>query len=244
MKQTLRLSLLLLTISLGCCLPKSWCDAKEQVILVHGYGRSARAMNSMKRRFMAEGYLVHTMNYSSLTQSIEGIEDEVNQGIDQVLQAYPYRTHFVGHSLGGLLVRAYLGKRKPDRLGRVVLLGSPNQGTPAVDHLARKWWFGLIGSAAQSLSSSGSVFLSSLPQPTYPLGVIAGLSQRSFIRGAVFTGKHDGLVPLESTKVKGMQDFCVVRVNHTALRYHQPVFNHTVHFLKHGSFECPEARDY
>lgn len=221
---------------------RSTVEAREHVILVHGYGRSARAMKTMERRFVARGYVVHTMDYSTLTRSIEEVQREISSEIDQVLKNHPHKTHFVGHSLGGLLVRAYLGTRKVHRLGRVVTLGSPNRGTPAVDYLERKWWFRLIGSAAQALRTSGSQFLSSLPRPTYPLGVIAGRAQRPFVRGAVFEGAHDGLIPLESTKVKGMQDFCVLNVNHTALRYHRDVFIQIEHFLKRGHFDCTTHR--
>ena len=217
-------------------------EVEEQVVLVHGYGRSARAMRTMERRFLTRGYIVHTLDYSTLTQSIEEVQQEVSNEIDQVLHDHPHKTHFVGHSLGGLLIRAYLGKKTVPRLGRVVLLGSPNQGTPAVDQLARRWWFGLVGSAAQALRTSGSKFLSSLPRPTYSLGVIAGRAQRSFVKGAVFKGAHDGLIPLESTKVEGMHDFCVIRVNHTALRYNRDVFFQIEHFLKNGRFNCPPER--
>lgn len=212
---------------------------KEQVILLHGYGRSARAMRAMEQRFVERGYDVHIIEYSSIMRSMDEIQREVTREIDEVIREHPQRTHFVGHSLGGLLARAYLKDKKLDRLGRVVTLGSPNRGTPAVNQLSRKWWFWMVGSAARSLSSSGSDFLSKLPEPHYPLGVIAGRARHPFVRGTSFSGAHDGLVSIESTKVEGMKDFCVIPVNHTALRYKQSVFMQALHFLKRGHFDCP-----
>jgi triacylglycerol esterase/lipase EstA (alpha/beta hydrolase family) len=52
--------------------------------------------------------------------------------------------HFVGHPLGGLLIRHYrqeqaaLIQQKP--FGRVVMIGTPNQGSAAADHYADKFW--------------------------------------------------------------------------------------------------------
>lgn len=225
------------TVFLSCIhIQAQRIDLDEQVILLHGYGRSGSAMKKMKYRFEKSGYQVHLVEYSSFTQSMHDIEEEITEEIDQLMSIYSKKTHFVGHSLGGLLVRSYLGKHKLKHLGRVVLLGSPNKGTPVVDYLSKKWWFRLIGSAAKSLSSKGSKFLTNLPKPDYSLGVIAGLSKKQFIGNQVLHGKHDGLVPLESTKVEGMQDFYVAKTNHTALRYDANVFRKTLHFLRYGRF--------
>ena len=210
---------------------------QENVIVLHGYGRSAVAMRTMERRLKRSGYRVHLVEYSSLMSSMAEIEDEVSQQIDQIIKQNPQKTHFIGHSLGGLLVRSYLGRHKVKQLGRVVTLGSPNKGTPVVEYFAQKWWFSLAGSAAQSLSSKGSQFLSSLPKPTYPLGVIAGLSKRKFAKKAFLKAPHDGLVSHESTRVEGMTDFTVIPANHTALRSNRAVFKEILNFLKLGYFK-------
>lgn len=210
---------------------------QEHVVLLHGYGRSASAMRPMKKRFEQAGYQVHVVEYSSLMSSMDEIEHEVAGQINHIVKTSPAKIHFVGHSLGGLLIRSYLGKNQVKTLGRVVTLGSPNQGTAVVEYFEQKWWFRFAGSAARSLSSEGSPFLKNLPQPTYPLGVIAGVSKYPFIKKSKLKSPHDGLVSLESTKVEGMTDFAVVKANHTALRYNQKVFNHILTFLQHGAFK-------
>ena len=57
--------------------------------------------------------------------------------------------HFVCHSMGGLLARVYLVRHRPARLGRVVMLGTPNGGSELADSLKGFWryraWFGPAG---------------------------------------------------------------------------------------------------
>lgn len=209
---------------------------KEKVVLVHGYGRSPSAMWKMEEFLEKRGYQVYTIGYSSFTQDIDGIKNEFYQKVDKHLaSAQNEKVHFVGHSMGGLLIRSYLGDRDVANIGNTVIMGSPNKGTPVVEALKDKWYFSLAGPAVNSLSSNGSPFLASLKKPDYNLGVIAGVIHKPEYE-SVLPGKDDGLVPFESTKVEGMKDFITLPVSHYHLRLDQIVFYQTLHFLREGRF--------
>lgn len=208
----------------------------EAVVLLHGYGRSASAMSRLEDRLSRAGYDVVNIGYRSLTQTINGIKKQVKKKVSkQGLERYK-KVHFVGHSMGGLLIRSYLGENDHANLGHVVLLGSPNKGTPVVDYVGQKWWSFLGGPAMKSMSTKNSQFLANLKYPNYPLGVIAG-SIEKVKHEHILVGKDDGLVPLESTKVEGMKDFLIIPSSHYYLRYSQLAALQTIHFLRNGKFK-------
>ena len=94
---------------------------KEKVILVHGYGRSPGAMESFKEFLEGAGYQVYSVGYSSMTQDIDGIKKEFNSKVDRFISSTDDTVHFVGHSMGGLMIRSYLGENKPNKLGKNIL---------------------------------------------------------------------------------------------------------------------------
>lgn len=208
---------------------------KETVILMHGFGRSASAMKKYEDYFQNEGYQVFNIGYSSIGKEIESIKAEVFYKLDKVKDLQIQKLHFVGHSLGGLLIRSYLSERKIQNLGRVVIIASPNKGTPLVEALKDKWYFSLAGAAVNSLSSNGSEFLSGLKPPDYELGVIAGVVNGRFNES--IPGDDDGMVSLESAQLNGSKDLVILPLNHGQLRESPIAIRQTHKFIQSSQFE-------
>lgn len=206
----------------------------ETVVLLHGLGRSPRAMERLAEQLERAGYRVESLGYSSLDQDPQAILDELRTKMSACCVGGQQPLHFVGHSLGGLLIRAYLEHDRPANLAHVVLLGTPNHGTVIVDRYRDNWWFSLLGPTAQALGTHAESFPNNLPEPTYPLGIIAGRKQTE--RDGLLPGDDDGLVAVESTKVEGMTDFVVIDVGHAAMRSDARVAKQTIAFLKRGEF--------
>ena len=209
---------------------------KEVVILLHGFGRSKSAMWKLENRLEDSGYFVKRIGYSSLTKSIDEIQNETFKKIDKFLIGTKTKIHFVGHSFGGLLIRAYLDKREIQNLGQVIFMGTPNKGTEIVDYYQDRWWFSLGGPTAPLLGTKNSTFLKSLKNPYYTLGIIAGNKENKDYE-SILKGRDDGLVRVESTKIEGMTDFIILPVSHTMMRYNKEVATQTIHFLKHTKFK-------
>ena len=46
--------------------------------------------------------------------------------------------------MGGLVIRALLNRYRPDNLGRVVQIGTPNHGSEVADFLKNDWLYRLF----------------------------------------------------------------------------------------------------
>jgi pimeloyl-ACP methyl ester carboxylesterase len=210
---------------------------KEKVILLHGLGRSAAAMWLLGSRIAQGGFEVVQIEYDSLGATPKEILDSVKQQIETCCGNSLTRVHFVGHSLGGLISRAYLAEWRPKHLGSVVLIATPNSGTPLVDKYRESWLMKLAGPTAITLGTDPESFPNSLPAPDYPVGVIAGVATVDFFDDEDLPGADDGLVPLDSAKLDGMMDFVIVEWGHSLLRYSREVARQTIAFLRTGAFD-------
>lgn len=209
--------------------------SKEIVVLLHGLGRGKSIMDKMEVRMSAAGYSPVLIGYESIGRTPEEILADVTGQLNAVTADTSRRIHFVGHSLGGLLVRAYLDSSRLPRLGKVVLIGSPNKGTPLVDYFRDAWVLKLAGPIAAALGTDKNNFPHTLRAPYYPVGIIAGVSGW-FNNDGIIPGEDDGVVPVESTKIEGMTDFIILPVSHSSLPKNEEVAKQTIHFLKNGMF--------
>lgn len=214
-------------------------DNEEVVVMLHGLARSNVAMWALNIRLKRAGYRVQPVGYRSLRNTPEEIMQDISTQIDRCCKAGISKVHFVGHSLGGLLIRKYLQDNRVENLGRVVLIGTPNQGTAVADYFRDKWWAKVAGPTAMALGTDDNSFPSSLDDPYYPVGVIAGVIEHE-MHEHILPGKDDGLVTIESTKLEGMSDFVLIESGHAMMRYKDEVAAQAISFLKNGAFNKAE----
>jgi pimeloyl-ACP methyl ester carboxylesterase len=195
-------------------------------------------MKPLAADLVGAGFTVCNIDYPSRSAAPEELVAEIAGDIEACGAGSAPRTHFVGHSLGGILARAYLAENRPANLGRVVMLASPNHGNEYVDLLAGsdvfRW---LLGPTWAELGTDEKSLPRRLPPPSYELGVIAGTWSMNPFAGWVLDGQHDGLVSVESTKLAGMTDFLTVERSHPFILRADEVAAAVVHFLYHGRIE-------
>jgi pimeloyl-ACP methyl ester carboxylesterase len=209
------------------------------VILLHGLARTAAAMEELEERFTEEGYTVVNAGYPSREYSIEELAP---MAVEAGLEACPEdaTVHFVTHSLGGILVRQYLVDNDLPRLGRVVMLAPPNQGSEVVDKMRDVPGFRLLnGPAGLQLGTGPDDLPRQLPPVDFPLGVIAGTRTFNLMLSQFLPNPDDGKVSVESTKVEGMTDFITVPYSHPFIMERDEAIDLALRFIQTGSFAEP-----
>jgi len=217
--------------------------ATEGVILLHGLCRTSASMSEMATALVEAGYYVENVDYSSRTASIEKLSDvAIDRALADPKMQSCSRIHFVTHSLGGILVRSYFRRHDSGKLGRVVMLGPPNQGSEVVDKLGGWWLFRKLNGPAGSELGTGPDSTPNMLGPVdFELGVIAGDRSINWINSLMINGKNDGKVSVERTRVAGMKELLVVHVAHPFLMRNKAVIGYTLSFLKCGYFKPSPA---
>ncbi len=198
-----------------------WLSGNEAGILLR---RLARQLNAKTRAF----------SYASMTSSIS---DSARALATFLREQRADALHLVGHSLGGLVILKLFENREDAQLppGRIVLLGSPLNGSRAAQNLARLPFGRKImgrGVREDLLTESQRRW-----SGQRELGVIAGsvgigLGRLVGVHGA----PSDGTIFVEETRLPGISEHLVLRVSHTALPYSSTVARQTAAFLSDGNF--------
>ena len=220
------------------------------VIVLHGLFRTATAMNKMCRHLReAGGYTIFNVNYASTrgtvadhARSLARITDNL-EGVEEI--------NFVGHSLGNLVVRHYLGDQTdpnrgiaPDpRIRRMVMLGPPNRGARIAEALGRVGAFHLVaGASATQLSRGWDALEERLATPDFDFGILAGGRGTETGYNPLLGQDNDLVVSVASTRLAGAADFAVVPAMHTFMMDDATVQQYTLRFLQHGHFVSAAER--
>jgi len=217
--------------------------AQECVVVLHGLARTSLSMEAMAEALEEAGFVAVNIDYPSRQHPIEVLAPmAIGKGLVLCEAAgATEKTHFVAHSLGGILVRKYLNDKEIENLGRVVMLGPPNQGSKAVDELGDMPGVGWVnGPAGRQLGKGPDSVPLALGPADFELGVIAGNRSIDPITSAVLDDPDDGKVSVPDTKLDGMDDFVIVEHSHAFMMRMQEPIALTIRFLNTGSFSLPD----
>ncbi len=144
--------------------------------------------------------------------------------------------HLVGHSLGGILIRALFHHHPDQKSGRIVTLGTPHGGSRVARHLSRRaFWRRAMGQGVAQLLTGVS---RDWPLPPREIGVISGA--RPFGMGRFLYRRlprpNDGLLSADESALPGARDSLVLPVSHTGMLFSRAVARQVGMFLSTGYF--------
>ena len=211
------------------------------VVLLHGIARTSRSLRRIESALRAAGFATLNLDYASREKPFAALAADIHPQVSEFADTTD-QLHFLAHSMGGLLTRVYLARHRPARLGRVVMLGTPNGGSEVADLLKNlSLYRAFYGPAGQQLTTTQDDSLRSLPPPDYPVGIIAGIRPLDPIAAYfILPRPNDGRVSLQSAQLANMADLTTVKASHTGLVRHPVAVAQAVAFLRDGCFESSE----
>ena len=224
--------------------------ANDHVVLVGGLFRSGFLTNSLKTKLSEKRYNVEVISYGTLFKDFEDVKREAFEKIDKTIEEQMSdagdTVHFVAHSLGGLVVLAYLEETRVSSLGKIVLLGVPVEGTLIIEKILENKMFSMLSNMmpiVQTLRGGGSAFLNDWPpRNAGRIGVITGVKSKN-IYGVSLSSPNDGYVTVASAQIPSVRDAISLEVDHRELLTSNVVAGYIHSFLQAGVFNKTRASD-
>lgn len=105
-------------------------DERLPLLLVHGFRANRGCWWWLRSRLEAAGLVVATINLEPILTDIEHLADNLARRVEEVCAATGCeRINLLGHSMGGLVIRAYLRRYGPSRVCQALTLGTPHHGS-------------------------------------------------------------------------------------------------------------------
>ena len=210
---------------------------QDGVVVLHGIVRTYRSMRGLASHLERSGYRVLNLGYPSTRHPIEKLATVIYPEIAAFAETISGKLHFVGYSMGGLLIRAYLAQHRPAALGRIAMIGTPNYGSEVADYLQNWWLYRTIyGPAGQQLVTDQSSLRDIFAPLDCECGVIAGNKPIDFVSSCIIGKPNDGKVSIESTRLNGIADHIILPCSHTFFPANKAMWRQVDYFLKQGRF--------
>lgn len=205
-----------------------------RIIIAHGLFMSNNVMTPMAKRLLELGWDARCIDYCSTNIS----EDEVFTKISENLpEDKDIPVNFIGHSLGGLMIRHFFNVCNPTFPGRIVTMGTPHQTADIGKLLQELGVEKIIGNSANY----------GIIEKLYPdtwthkneIGNIAGNLRLGIQLVNPRTAKitNDGTVLEPETHLLGQKDHITLNVSHTTMVYAKKTVMQANHFLLNGKFD-------
>ncbi len=217
--------------------------ARKVVVLVHGLRQKTKDLKKLSDFLGRDTTLsVLRFGYKYREDSVEVAAEKLVSFVQE--EAPKSEVHFVGFSLGNLVIRQYQQKVRKQglrlKIGRVVMIAPPNHGSRKAIDLNGPGALFFLGPATREIGIGFPQLEPKLDTPN-DFGVIAGGNGGAGFNPAL-PGDDDGWLRVETTRLSGATDFRLVKARHGKLDDHPLVHKLTLRFLQAGFFKSKATR--
>lgn len=184
------------------------------IILVHGFFCNRAFWNGWMRQLQREGRVFMAVDLEPAFGSIDAYGSALEQAAKRIVQLTGKPAVLVGHSMGGLAIRAWLSQRNSNANGlttaslakQVITLGTPHHGT----------WFGKLSHAVNGRQMAQfSDWLTKLKHAE---------SAQTHVKCTCYYSNCDNIVfPVSSATLPWADNRMVTALGHVAMVYDKQV---------------------
>lgn len=197
-----------------CCLFHTCMPTNLQILFVHGMGRSPLSAWPMLWQLRQNGHTTKTFGYCTSLESFSDIKNRLVAKLNALADKGEYVV--IGHSLGGVLLRAAIDSlptdtRKPCHL---FLLASPIKPARLATRLRNNFIYRAITRDCGQLLGSDAR-MQAIPPTSVPTTAIVGVCELPF--STVFSPEevNDGIVSLSEVSENWINDQVKVNIPHS-----------------------------
>ncbi len=208
---------------------------KNLVLMVHGMGRLSSLFKRMGKQLAQNGVASELYRYPCPGGTLQVQTDRLRDYLSRLEDVE--EISFVTQSYGALVVRSALAKKDPwrrrIRLGRMVMIVPPNQGSWVAEQAHKVPAFKkIVDHDGWSLTSDAA---SKIPPPPLPFAIIAGGSGSDTGFLPFIPGDNDGLLTVDETWLDGAADHAVIPTVHFLSAANKSTLDLTTRFLLYGA---------
>jgi triacylglycerol lipase len=176
-------------------------SSRPPILLIHGYQCNRGFWYWLRPHLEAAGWTVATHSLEPVLADIDSYAAGVEKRIDEVLaETGATQVILIGHSMGGLVSRAYLRRYGGGKVARMISLGSPHRGS----RLALLGW----GPNGKQMRI-GNPWLRALEAVTLPAGSVS-----------IYSVHDNQVVPQKQcSELPGIRNVAIGGVSHLGMAF-------------------------
>jgi len=206
----------------------------EITILIHGFNKDKHDMDFLEKGLCESGFKTVSINLPTTFGTLEECKNSLYLQTNHLKQKH--RTvKFVDHSMGGLIIRAFINDAKQHNVGKCVFIATPHEGSRLADIANRIPFYSKIFRPIEFLLSGSNLSPSSLDK-NIKIGLIVGNKNINLLGRLCLSNKSDGWVEVSSAKSKDADEFIELPFGHKEIHHQHKTLLLVKNFLSQGTF--------
>ena len=213
-------------------------QGSQITILSHGFNKSHDNMFYLCNGLNNHGINNIAVNLPLTYKSLEDCLASFDSQVCDIVKEYD-TVNFVGHSMGGLIIRAYIKKIGLENAGRCVFIATPHRGSRLAKISGYIPFYNDIYKPLKSLQPSAENKY--LLNNTIEIGLIAGNKNDTVFGKMFLPAESDGRVEIFSALSDDAKDTIILPYGHREIHHREETLIQVKNFLSHGAFHNVHA---